>query len=130
MHHTRGVAFTATRMDAVQAPIVPIVGDLIGRFPGTISLGQGIVHYGPPGQAVAALQRVLHTNATNVHGYHDGAGIPPLVDVITRKLGDENGLPVGRGSRVLVTAGANMAFMHAVMATTSPGDEVILPVPF
>ncbi len=127
MHHTLR---TATRMDAVQAPIVPIVGDLIGQFPGTISLGQGIVHYGPPSQSVAALQRVLHTSATNVHGYHDGAGIPPLVDVITRKLTDENGLPVGRGSRVLVTAGANMAFMHAVMATTSPGDEVILPVPF
>jgi len=30
----------------------------------------------------------------------------------------------------MVTAGCNMAFMHAVMATTSPGDEVILPVPF
>ena len=30
----------------------------------------------------------------------------------------------------MVTAGANMAFMHAVLATTAPGDEVILPVPF
>ncbi len=30
----------------------------------------------------------------------------------------------------MVTAGANMAFMHAVLATTQPGDEVILPVPF
>jgi aspartate/methionine/tyrosine aminotransferase len=117
-------------MDAVQAPIVPIVGDLIGRFPGTISLGQGIVHYGPPAQAVEALQRALHTGAPDLHGYHDGAGLPGLVDVIGRKLVEENGLPVGRGSRILVTAGANMAFMHAVMATTSPGDEVILPVPF
>ena len=30
----------------------------------------------------------------------------------------------------MVTAGANMAFMHAVLAITKPGDEVILPVPF
>ena len=30
----------------------------------------------------------------------------------------------------MVTAGANMAFMHAVMAITTPGDEVILPIPF
>ena len=30
----------------------------------------------------------------------------------------------------MVTAGANMAFMHAVLAITEPGDEVILPVPF
>ena len=30
----------------------------------------------------------------------------------------------------MVTAGANMAFMHAVLAVTQPGDEVILPKPF
>ena len=30
----------------------------------------------------------------------------------------------------MVTAGANMAFMHAVLAITEPGDEIILPVPF
>jgi aspartate/methionine/tyrosine aminotransferase len=30
----------------------------------------------------------------------------------------------------MVTAGANMAFMHAVFAVTEPGDEVILNVPF
>jgi aspartate/methionine/tyrosine aminotransferase len=46
------------------------------------------------------------------------------------KLAAENGIDVARGSRVMVTAGGNMAFMHAVMATTCPGDEVILPVPF
>ena len=46
------------------------------------------------------------------------------------RLEAENGIVVGRGSRIMVTAGANMAFMHAVMAVTRPGDEVILPVPF
>jgi aspartate/methionine/tyrosine aminotransferase len=30
----------------------------------------------------------------------------------------------------MVTAGANMAFMHVALAITSPGDEIILPVPF
>jgi aspartate/methionine/tyrosine aminotransferase len=30
----------------------------------------------------------------------------------------------------MVTAGANMAFVHALLATTEPGDEIILPVPF
>ena len=46
------------------------------------------------------------------------------------KLASDNGIDVARGSRIMVTAGANMAFMHAVLATTSPGDEVILPTPF
>src|SRR5436190_33465 len=31
---------------------------------------------------------------------------------------------------IAVTAGANMAFMHAVFAITEPGDEIILNVPF
>jgi aspartate/methionine/tyrosine aminotransferase len=30
----------------------------------------------------------------------------------------------------MVTAGGNMAFVHAILAITEPGDDVILPVPF
>jgi aspartate/methionine/tyrosine aminotransferase len=126
-----------SRMDAVQAPIVPIVGDLIRDTPGTISLGQGVVHYGPPASVLEAVQTALREPAT--HQYHDGNGLPLLVDRIRAKLAAENGIVVppsdsGAGdpeaSRVMVTAGANMAFMHAVLAATMPGDEVILPVPF
>ncbi len=127
MQHTTRIS---TRMDAVQTPIVPIVGDLIRQVPGTISLGQGVVHYGPPPAAIAALQEALRSGGSDVHGYQDGAGLPALVEVVERKLAAENGLPVRSGTRVLVTAGANMAFMHAVLVTTMPGDEVILPVPF
>jgi len=65
-----------------------------------------------------------------VNGYGDASGYAPLVDAITAKLAAENGIQVAPGSRIMVTAGANMAFMHAVLAITSPGDEVILPTPF
>jgi aspartate/methionine/tyrosine aminotransferase len=114
-------------MDHVQTPIIPVIGRLIRQTPGTISLGQGVVHYGPPPEVVAAVHAALGRAST--HEYHDGAGLPALQERITRKLTAENGIDT-RGSRIMVTAGANMAFMHAVMATTSPGDEVILPVPF
>jgi len=50
--------------------------------------------------------------------------------VLAAKLRRENGIDVSAGSRVMVTAGANMAFVHAVLAITSPGDEIILNVPF
>ena len=33
-------------------------------------------------------------------------------------------------SRVVVTAGGNLAFMNAALAITDPGDEVIFPAPF
>ncbi|HMD34650.1 MAG TPA: pyridoxal phosphate-dependent aminotransferase [Vicinamibacterales bacterium] len=117
-----------SRMDAIQAPIVAVVGDWIRQTPGTISLGQGVVHYGPPREALIAVQEALADPVT--HEYNDGAGVPPLVDALAAKLRTENGIDVARGSRVMVTAGANMAFVHAVFAVTEPGDEIILPVPF
>jgi aspartate/methionine/tyrosine aminotransferase len=118
-------------MDRIQAPIVPIVGDIIRQVPGTISLGQGVVHYGPPPEAIEAVRSALdRPAASGIHEYQDGAGLPELVGRISRKLARENGIDVGRGSRIMVTAGANMAFLHAVLATTVPGDEIVLPVPY
>jgi len=119
---------TRSRMDAVQAPIVQVMGDLIRQVPGTISLGQGVVHYGPPARALDAIRASLSQPAT--HEYGDGNGLAALVDRLSAKLREENGIDVSRGSRVMVTAGANMAFMHAVLAITEPGDEIILNVPF
>src|SRR5205814_413561 len=66
----------------------------------------------------------------DTHEYQDGFGTRALVSAIEEKLARDNGVDVGRGSRVMVTAGGNMAFVHAILAITRPGDEVILPVPF
>lgn len=118
----------ASRMDQIQAPIIPVVGSWIRETPGTISLGQGVVHYGPPAEAIDAVREALEEAST--HTYHDGDGIPLLVEAIDRKLMAENHIDVRRGSRIMVTAGANMAFVHAVLAITRPGDEIVLPVPF
>ena len=115
-------------MDAVQTPIVPVIGALIREVPGTISLGQGVVHYGPPQAALDAVRDALTDAST--HEYQDGAGLPALIEALTTKLSAENGIEVSRGFRIMVTAGANMAFMHAVLAITAPGDEIILNVPF
>ena len=43
------------RMSLVQTPVIPVVGRLIRDNPGTISLGQGVVHYPPPPQAMEAI---------------------------------------------------------------------------
>jgi aspartate/methionine/tyrosine aminotransferase len=117
-----------SRMDAVQAPIVAVIGDLIREVPGTISLGQGVVHYGPPPAAIDVAREALSNPDT--HGYGDGAGSRALIGAIEDKLLRDNGIDVARGSRVMVTAGGNMAFVHAVLAVTEPGDEIIVPVPF
>src|SRR6266513_1241050 len=116
------------RIDFIQAPIVQIVGDLISATAGTISLGQGMVHFGPPAAAIAVAREAM--SSPDTHEYQDGFGNRAFVRAIEEKLGRDNGIDVAKDSRVMVTAGGNMAFVHAVLAITAPGDDIILPVPF
>jgi aspartate/methionine/tyrosine aminotransferase len=116
------------RLRAVQAPIIPVIADLIRRHPGTLSLGQGVVGYGPPPGIHAHLERFLAEPAN--HKYQAVAGIPDLLSAITAKLAAENGIAVGAENRLMVTAGGNQAFMNAVLAIADPGDEFILPTPY
>jgi aspartate/methionine/tyrosine aminotransferase len=116
------------RMQAVQAPIIPIVAEWIRKNPGTISLGQGVVSYGPPPSAAAQIARFLGDPQNNK--YKPVVGIPELLDLLAAKLRGENGVATGQGSELVVTAGGNMAFMNAVLAITDPGDEIILQTPY
>ena len=115
-------------MRAVQAPIVPILGGWIRETPGTISLGQGVVSYGPPPEAFDAIKGFGANVDENLYGPVEGDA--SLVQVLTGKLLCENGIRVEPDSRVVVTAGANMGFMNAVLAVADPGDEILLQAPF
>lgn len=115
------------RMATIQSPIIPVVAEWIRAHPGTISLGQGVAWYGPPETALAKIQQF--GNDPSQHRYGPVQGIPPLLDLIRQKLVTENGITM-TGRELLVTAGANMAFLNALFAITDPGDEVILPLPY
>jgi aspartate/methionine/tyrosine aminotransferase len=116
------------RLAAVQAPVIPIVGRWTAETPGTISLGQGVVSYEPPPQALEAAR--AFGGSLSDHRYGPVEGLKPLVAAIEHKLRVENRIDVGPASAVMVTAGGNQAFMNAVLAITDPGDEVILPTPY
>jgi len=115
-------------MQSVQSPIIPVVAELIRENPGTISLGQGVVGYGPPPEAIAQIQAFL-ADPEN-HKYKPVVGLPALIEAFRRKLEIENHIPAGDGSRLVITAGGNMAFMNAVLAISDPGDEIILQTPY
>jgi len=96
-------------MDVVQTPIIPVIGRMIRSVPGTISLGQGwstTARRRSRGRRPRGPLAVFHARIQR------RAGIPPLLERISRKLAVENGIDVARGSRIMVTAGANMAFMQ------------------
>jgi aspartate/methionine/tyrosine aminotransferase len=116
------------RLEAVQSPIIPVVGQMIRDHPGTISLGQGVVSYGPPREAVDALAEFW--SAPEPHKYKPVEGINRLHDAIVQKLAADNGVNVGPGRRVVVTAGGNMGFVNALLAIADLGDELILPRPY
>jgi Aspartate/tyrosine/aromatic aminotransferase len=119
---------SSRRMESVQSPIIPIVAQLIAQNPGTISLGQGVVYYGPPQTAIDALSQL--NDSVDIHKYGIVGGLAALCDTISNKLELENQIIIGNGNRVIVTAGANMAFLNILFAITDPGDEVILSLPY
>jgi aspartate/methionine/tyrosine aminotransferase len=118
----------ALRMERVDAPIIPAIAALARANPGTISLGQGVVSYGPPQEAVARLPALMAD--TELHKYQPVGGYPPLVEAIRSRLLAENGVQTEGVAHVMVTAGSNMAFLNSVLAIADPGDEFILPLPF
>lgn len=119
--------FPARRLQGIQAPVIPEIAALAHAHPGTISLGQGMVGYGPPPEVLQSLRAL--GGAYSDHRYGSVLGVEALRDLIAAKLTQENGISL-KGRRVVVTAGANMGFLHALFSITDPGDEVILPRPF
>jgi len=114
------------RMQSVQMPVMGFVSDLMRDHPDTISLGQGVVHYGPPDLALHAAARAIESSDTHRYGYVMGR--LDLRNALAEKLSGENRLDPGY--EVVVTAGSNMAFFASLLAVTTPGDEVILLVPY
>lgn len=118
-----------TRMDAVQSPIIPLVGQWIAETPGTMSLGQGVAFYPPPPEVTATIQ--AHLNDPALHLYNAVQGLPPLLEALREKLAVDNQIHLqGDRQAIVVTAGANMGFINAVLAITQPGDEIILNTPY
>lgn len=118
----------SARLTAVQTPVIPIVSQWMAETPGTISLGQGMVAYGPPDAAMVAAQQFPQSN--DEHRYGRVEGLPELADMFEQKLATENKIIVKPYSRIVITAGSNLGFMNAVLAIADPGDEFIFPLPY
>ena len=117
----------ARRMQQVQTPMIPVVGEWIAAHPGTISLGQGIVHYDPPADVRTAVQQAMPQ--PRIDRYCLVRGIDDFLEEIERKLTTENGLDLSQSS-IVATAGSNMGFQNAVLAIADTDDEIILQGPY
>ena len=125
----------ARRLAAVLEPVIPRVGALIAAHPGTLSMAQGMVDWGPPPQVLQVLQVELARAqadpiaAASLDRYGPMQGDPPLLEALAAHLRARHGLDL-EGAALVVTAGSNMAFQILMQVLCDPGDEVILPVPW
>ncbi len=92
-----------------------------------ISLGQAVPGFPPPPSALRAAREALDVPATHV--YTADAGTIALRTAVAAWLRDLGGGTAGP-ENLLITTGANQAFMLAVLTLLDPGDEVLLASPY
>jgi aspartate/methionine/tyrosine aminotransferase len=130
----------ASRLDAVLRPVIPELGALVRATPGTLSLAQGMVGWGPPPGVMAALAEACVGEADQAgsrlacrDGYGPVQGDPELLAALATSLRQEHGIDLD-GAGLWVTAGSNMAFnaIAQVLCAGPPAEpsELILPLPY
>ena len=93
-----------------------------------IDLGQGVPFYGPPEEAVLAASEAL--NKEIGFKYSPDPGTRSLREAIRSKLATDNGIEADADKNIMVTAGANQAFVNAVLSITELADRVIVLAPY
>ena len=110
-----------------EAPIVKLISD--SKLPSdVVDLGQGVPFYGPPKEAMLAATEALQEESG--FKYSPDSGFPALRETIARKLASENGVEADPSNNIMVTAGANQAFVNAILSITRPGDHVLVLSPY
>ncbi|HKK50151.1 MAG TPA: pyridoxal phosphate-dependent aminotransferase [Myxococcota bacterium] len=79
-----------------------------------------------PGARVESLRSEDHPR---LHAYGDTRGVPALVERLSVKLRERNGL-IHSPTEILVTAGATGGLSTLAGAVLSPGDEILILAPF
>jgi Aspartate/tyrosine/aromatic aminotransferase len=116
------------------------------------SLAQGIVHWSPPpsvSQAmISAIQQQDQQEQELLHQYAPDEGLPDLIEALKKKFKRENNLPCSNNNQsdhddddddnddastridVIVTSGANQAYMNCICTLLSEGEQCIVFRPY
>ena len=92
---------------------------------GAVNLGQGFPDFGWPDEILDAAARAL-TGGSNQ--YSPSRGVPALREAVAAHYNRHFGQELDAG-HVCVTSGATEALGAAILATVTPGDEVIIFTP-
>jgi N-succinyldiaminopimelate aminotransferase len=92
---------------------------------GAVNLGQGFPDFGWPEEILGAAARALKDGSNQ---YPPSRGIMPLREAVAEHYNRHFGQQLDAG-QVCVTSGATEALGAAILATVTPGDEVIILTP-
>jgi N-succinyldiaminopimelate aminotransferase len=117
---------------AIYSPFADRVADRTGRDGATSDRPIYPLHVGDTWRDPLPAARVENCRSEDhprLHAYGDTRGLPALLERLSAKLRDRNGL-AHPPSELLVTAGATGGLGTLAGAVLSPGDEILILAPF
>jgi len=109
-----------------KAPIVEFLSSLkISKD--VISLGQGVPFFSPPTEVIDRFKECVGERSG--YQYSEDAGFLSVRKSIAEKIWVENHFNVDPIKNIIVTSGANQAFINALLAISEIGDEIVLFTP-
>jgi aspartate aminotransferase len=116
----------ASYLDSVPFSGIIRIRDMMYTVDRPFRLDQGDVSFDAPESVKQALIQGVHDNRTH---YVQTTGIPPLLDLLVKKMRDKNGIPIGGADEVMVTSGGIHGVFCICQGLLEPGDEVLVPDP-
>ena len=110
--------------EQMQTSVFERMSGLANQY-GAVNLGQGFPDFGWPDDILDAAARAVKEGSNQ---YAPSRGLPALRDAIAAHYNRHQGLAVS-ADHVCVTSGATEALGAAILATVSPGDEIIIFTP-
>ena len=138
-NHMTSSLSTSNRIKETLDPCVVLMKQLLTKYQHLwdgddkmYSLAQGIVHWSPPPSASQAMISAIQDDNNDIHLYAPDEGIPELISALKDKFQRENHLPCSDGVNVdiIVTSGANQAYMNCICTLLSEGDKCVVFKPY
>ncbi len=114
------------RLKGVNPSEIRKLFDLAQGVEGLISLGIGEPDFVTPEHIREYAKEALDMGMTH---YGPNAGLPVLREAVAKKLKEQNGIDADPDSEIMITVGANQAFIMGLATFLGDGEEVLIPAP-
>ncbi|ASJ10770.1 aromatic amino acid aminotransferase [Thermococcus sp. P6] len=114
------------RLELVNPSEIRKLFDLAQGVEGLISLGIGEPDFDTPRHIREYAKEALDRGLTH---YGPNAGIMELREAVAWKLREQNGIEADPAREIMITVGANQAFLMGLATFLRDGEEVLIPSP-